>query len=205
MNRQKRTKKEESIESEISSLRRQIAALPSGKLICTRNQNRYKWYLSDGHSQIYLPKAQRAIAEQLARKKYLSCRLHDLQHERYAISLYLRHYHSNFFQTEKLLTEPSGFQELLAPYFKALPQDLLDWSNAPYEHNTKYPEQLTHKTLSGHYVRSKSEALIDLFLYTNHIPFRYECALPLGNGIIYPDFTIRHPTPAISSIGNILV
>ena len=30
-------------------------------------------------------------------------------------------------------------------------------------------------------------------LYTNKIPYRYECKLTLGNVVIYPDFTIRHP------------
>lgn len=30
-------------------------------------------------------------------------------------------------------------------------------------------------------------------LYTNQIPFRYECALSLTSTTIYPDFTIRHP------------
>lgn len=37
------------------------------------------------------------------------------------------------------------------------------------------------------------ELLIDNLLYTNKIPFRYECELQLGASIIYPDFTIRHP------------
>lgn len=30
-------------------------------------------------------------------------------------------------------------------------------------------------------------------LHVKGIPFRYECALPLGDTIVYPDFTIRHP------------
>lgn len=30
-------------------------------------------------------------------------------------------------------------------------------------------------------------------LFSNKIPFRYECALILGTTAIYPDFTIRHP------------
>lgn len=64
---------------------------------------------------------------------------------------------------------------------------------SPYEHNTKYKEQLIHKTSSGNLVRSKSEAMIDMFLYMNRIPFRYECALQLGDTTLYPDFTIRHP------------
>ena len=32
-----------------------------------------------------------------------------------------------------------------------------------------------------------------MFLYRNSIPFRYECALQLGDITFYPDFTIRHP------------
>lgn len=35
--------------------------------------------------------------------------------------------------------------------------------------------------------------MIDLLLYTNRIPFRYECALHLGKVTLYPDFTILHP------------
>ena len=52
---------------------------------------------------------------------------------------------------------------------------------------------LAYKTSSGIMVRSKSETIIDMFLHTNRIPFRYECALHLDNIILHPDFTIRHP------------
>ena len=33
-----------------------------------------------------------------------------------------------------------------------------------------------------------------MVLYTNQVPFRYECALTLGKTVIYPDFTIRDPS-----------
>ena len=36
--------------------------------------------------------------------------------------------------------------------------------------------------------------MISHFLYTNRIPFRYECALNLDTTTLYPDFTIRHPS-----------
>ena len=62
-----------------------------------------------------------------------------------------------------------------------------------YEKNPQHPEHLTYKCCSGHFVRSKSEALIALILHTHRIPFRYECALHLGAVTVYPDFTIRHP------------
>ena len=65
--------------------------------------------------------------------------------------------------------------------------------HSPFEQNQTHPEHLLHKTLSGHTVRSKSESMIDSLLFTNKIPFRYECALTLDTVPIYPDFTIRHP------------
>ena len=33
-----------------------------------------------------------------------------------------------------------------------------------------------------------------MFLYLNKIPFRYECALHLDETVLYPDFTILHPS-----------
>ena len=65
--------------------------------------------------------------------------------------------------------------------------------NAPYQQNPHYKENLIHKTCSGNFVRSKSEVLIDMILFKNKIPFRYECSLSLGSTIYYPDFTILHP------------
>lgn len=171
----------------------QINALPDGKFICTRNQNRYKWYRSNGKNLTYLPKSQRHLAEQLAFKKYLTLELEDAIHEKKALDFYLRHHSNNHGKAVQLLTEVPEYQKLLSSYFRPLNQELLNWMNSPYEHNNKYPEQLTHCTGFGYSVRSKSESLIDLALHTHKIPFRYECALVLGDSKIYPDFTIRHP------------
>lgn len=181
------------LELEIQSVQKQLQMLPEGTLVCSHNQNRYKWYISNGHTKAYLPKKEQQLAEQLAVKKYLTAHKNDLLLEKKAIDSYLKHYNANTRQATKLLTEKSEYQRLLTPYFKPLSQELSDWMNSPYENNTKYPEQLIHKTLSGHYVRSKSEALIAMLLHTNEIPFRYECALHLGETTIFPDFTIRHP------------
>lgn len=81
-----------------------------------------------------------------------------------------------------------------APYFTPLSPELAQWAAAPYDQNPLFPEQRIHKCASGHLVRSKSEAIIDMVLYTNQVPFRYECALTLGKTVIYPDFTIRDPS-----------
>ncbi len=181
------------LEEQIRSLQSKLQTLPSGKIICTRNGNRYKWYQSDGHIPTYIPKKNRSLAEQLALKKYLTEQLKYLTHEKNAIELYLRYHDSNINTAEKMLTDQSEYQKLLSPYFQPTSQKLHDWMTSPYESNSKHPEQLIHKTSSGNFVRSKSEALIDMVLHTNRIPFRYECALHLSESTIYPDFTVRHP------------
>lgn len=171
----------------------QLMKFPPGKLICSHDQGRCKWYQSDGHHKVYIPKNDRVLAQQLAAKKYLSLQLADYQDERQALLGYLRRRKHGSPPAQKLLTDSSEYQKLLTPYFTPLSEELTNWMKSPYERNTLYPEQLIHKSISGNYLRSKSEAMIDMFLYVNKIPFRYECLLMLGETVLYPDFMIRHP------------
>ncbi len=180
------------LHQEITSLQRQIQSLPDGKLICTHNNGYIKWLHSDGHKSTYLPKKQHPLAEQLAVKKYLSLQKDYLTQEQTAINFYLRH-HPKECLAQQLLTETSGYAQLLTPYFSPEHDELHEWSQASYDRNPNYPEQLIHKTGCGISVRSKSEAIIAMLLYTHKIPFRYECSLMLGGITLYPDFTIRHP------------
>lgn len=179
------------LDEQIKSLNSQIESLPEGKIICTPNGTGYKWYRSDGHKSVYIPKSERKLAEQLAIKKYLKQKLENCKQEKIAIDFYLRHHQAS--KAEDLLINKPGYQDLLYPHFKSQSQEIEDWINDSFEQNPKYPENKIHKTSSGNVVRSKSEVLIDLVLYTNKIPFRYECALQIGNFTIYPDFTILHP------------
>lgn len=182
------------LDEQITSLQSKLQTFPPGKLICARNGNRYKWYQSDGHTPTYIPKENHNLAKQLALKKYLSQQLEYLIHEKKAIEFYLRHHDPCIPSAEQMLATNPEYQQLLSPYFQPTSQKMLEWMNSPYESNNKYPEQLIHKTSSGRLVRSKSESLIDMALHANHIPFRYECALHLGDSTVYPDFTIRHPS-----------
>lgn len=179
------------LDKQINSLLSQIKACPKGKLVCAKDRDHYyKWYLSDGHTSVYLPRNKRKLAEQLATKKYLSLVLEDLQNEKKAIDFYLRHHVPS--KAEEFLKTPA-YKELLSPSFKLKSEKLSEWMNSPFDYNNKFPEQRTHQTSSGNSVRSKSEALIDMVLSINKIPFRYECALQFGETTIYPDFTIMHP------------
>lgn len=181
------------LEEQIKSLEAQIAAFPEGDFFCTRNGNYYKWYQTHEKTQTYLSKKEKALAEQLATKKYLTLLSKELINEKNAIDLYLKKHSTVPPASQQLLINNSEYQKLISPLFQPLSQEAIDWMHIPYEHNNKYPELLIHKSLSGNLVRSKSEALIDMLLFTNQIPFRYECALHLGSNTFFPDFTIKHP------------
>lgn len=181
------------LEAEIQTIQRKLDELPEGKLICCQSQNQCKWYCSDGHTRQYIPQKNHILAEQLAYKKYLTLQLQDLISEQNAISFYLRHHPSSFGKSTQLLLENPTYQQLIATQFIPLNEELAIWSQEEYEKNMSYPEALIHKSISGNILRSKSESLIDIILFQHRIPFRYECALHLGDTILYPDFTIRHP------------
>ena len=75
----------------ISDIQQQLKQLPHGKLIISHNGENIKWYSSDGHSKKYIPKSDRALAEQLALRKYLTSLLEELLQEKKAIAFYDRH------------------------------------------------------------------------------------------------------------------
>lgn len=180
------------LEQEIKSIETNLNSLPTGKLICAKCGKYTKWYQSDGHHSTYLPKKEKALAQQLAYKKYLSLKLKEIKQEKSALAFYLRH-HSKESPSHLLLTREPGYSELLMSYFTPSSDELTNWMSEPYEKNPFHPELCIHKTSNGDFVRSKSEAMIAMLLHTNQIPFRYEASLSLDETILYPDFTIRHP------------
>ncbi len=183
----------EKLEKEIKAIQLKLKDFPEGKFICAVNGANYKWYRSDGHKSVYIPKSERALAEQLAHKKYLELQLKNMQQEKHAIDSYLKLSNPNANQTELDFFTSPKYQDLLTHISSPLSMELQEWMNSPYEKNKKYQENLIYKAASGNMVRSKSERLIDMILSRRKIPFRYEFLLQLGELFLYPDFTIRHP------------
>ena len=70
------------LEEQIKLIESQLKQLPDGKLICKRNDKRYKWYYNKDGKQIYIPKKERKFAEKLAARKYLEHLHEDLLHEK---------------------------------------------------------------------------------------------------------------------------
>lgn len=180
------------LEQQIQDIRHQISTLPQGKLIITKNKSNYKWYVKDEKGLTYLPKSQRACAMELARKKYLSHKLNDLTFTRNELKRTLQDNPRPLKHADQLLLDPR-YHELLASDFTLTDQELIEWSQEPYEKNANYSDQLIHRSISGNIVRSKSEVIIDMTLFMNQIPFRYEAPLIINSNTFYPDFTILHP------------
>ena len=186
-------KEHKKIGNRINALQSQLKTLPDGKLVCASNGKWKKWYHSTKQGTTYLPKKNRKLAEDLAYKKYVLLQLENLNCEKEAINLYLDHHDQNARQREEELFYSPDFHSLLQARLTPLSEELQTWMTMPYNKNTNHPENLNNKAYSGNMVRSKSEVLIDMFLFKNKIPFRYEAILQLNKTILYPDFTIRHP------------
>lgn len=182
-----------SIQSQITQIQSELKNLPEGKLLISQDGKYRKWYVSDGHTKEYISKKNRPFAEQLAQKKYLMTRLEELLREKRALDAYLQIQSENERYPEVSIPSDPEYAQLLSSYFKPATDGMRQWADEEYERNLNYPEHLIHKASSGILVRSKSEAMIERFLYTNKIPFRYECALCIDHVTFYPDFTILHP------------
>ncbi len=181
------------LSKEITSLKQQIAGLPEGRLLCTKNNGRIKWYLSNGYHPIYLSKKEKVLAQKLALKKYYLLRLKELTNQWEAIQHFLEKNARQPSEAEKLLCEDSSYRPLLAESFQTFSSNIQAWLAEPYEKNSYYPENLIHRTLANHMVRSKSEVIIANALFHHHIPYRYECAFHCKSQTLFPDFTILHP------------
>lgn len=186
-------KESQQLEREIKLIKAKIKKLPKGKLVFSHTGKYCKWYQSDGKNKIYIPKKSKQLAEELALKKYLFIQLEDISSRKEIIDNCLQYQNTEKKTADQLLEESSDYQKLLSPYFESKKSELEEWKQASYKRNKKNPENLVHKSISGNILRSKSEALIDVMLYTSHIPYRYEEVIQLGNKVVAPDFTIKHP------------
>lgn len=181
------------VEKKVLQLEEELCEYPEGELQCVNNGSYNKWFYKLGKEKKYLPKEHKILAQQLATKKYLLLQIKDLLEEKQAIDLYLKHRKIHPSKAEALLMDKSEFRTLISAQSNVSNEEIIDWQNSPYVQNENYPQQKMYKTVTGQYVRSKSEVIISMILHKYHIPFRYECALRLGERVIYPDFTIKHP------------
>lgn len=177
------------LQEQIQADQEELKRYPLGKLTYSKTGKYIKYFVSIDGEQTYIPKKSRNLAVQLANKKYIQQRIAENQ----TIFKLLSQELSKFkISSEDILANPA-YYDLLKSRFELEDPSLYDWMISKYEKNHSYPETLIFKCASGNVVRSKSESLIDTFLFQNKIPYRYECALEIDNVIVFPDFTIMHP------------
>ena len=171
----------------------ELKKAPAGRISIQKRGDYYRWYLYKDQKRQYLTKRSKQKAEDRAYKLYLETELEDVAQKLFALESFLNLYGSRSNRAETLLEENPAIRELISPRLLAMPDDLERWANEKYEKSTKHPEHLKFPTVRGEMVRSKSEALISYVLVQNHIPYRYECALPVNGETFHPDFTILRP------------
>ena len=186
------SKELESLDSRISDLKDQISNLPDGHLSILKNGTYIRFAKYHKGVRSYIPKNDHQLIGQFVRKKYLSALLEDSIQEQKSLHAYLDNYQNYSSHVSRILDDPIT-HNVLRDYLTPLSDELKEWANAPFDSNPYCPEQLRHTCLSGNKVRSKSEVFIDQALFLHRVPYRYESALQLDSGTIYPDFTVRHP------------
>jgi uncharacterized protein YqgQ len=173
-------------ENEIEMIKRELEKLPDSHL--TKNKSRY--YETTGTVQKGITKNKSRVM-QLARKAYLSKRLKHLEW-----NCSLMEKQSPRYKKE----DPMEIIRELPSFYRALPisyffhHSVYDQLEKTPKGSAGYSDELIYLTLSGIYVRSKSERTIADALYQSEIPFRYETALKIDGSVRYPDFTIYRPS-----------
>lgn len=185
------------LEEKTAEMQAFLKSAPEGSLVCRYSkQKRWRYFRSDHEKQEYIHKSNRDLAVKLALKKLFKKMIISAEKEKTALthlsSVYGR-YEKDIF---KFFSDNPGCASLIQE--KAADSNVSDrvkaWKQEEYKKNPYYPEYLTHKTLKGEKVRSKSEAFIADVLYLAGIPYRYECQLVVGGDVFYPDFMIMDPS-----------
>ena len=188
------SKKLNRLDQRIKEIKSQLECLPEGalRISCQTGHFYYRYRLPDS-SVHYIPKSNCELASDLAFRKYLELQMKDLTIYRDALSKCEKNLSGLENHAYRYLQENKGVRELLKDRFPVQNAPLAVWAAQPPCEDAPFQENRIFKCLNGIKMRSKSENLIGDRLHLAKIPFRYEDPLRLGNQIIYPDFTIRHP------------
>jgi hypothetical protein len=172
-------------------LEKEISNLPAGELSIYNNNGSDRWYVVANNTREYLPKKNKSIAIQLAKKKFLELQANSIKNTKRMYEYFLD-YDDNTVESLEDFYQNTKFMELLQSN-DDVDATILQWQTTNYKKNPNYPEHLSYKCPSGNVVRSKSEVFIDMALNKRSIPYRYECELVLDGNKYYPDFTFINP------------
>lgn len=196
------------LESENSRTSKQLALISNaekcnikGSLKTMKKRNRYYYVLQHYDSLkkkfvcTYIRVADVDIAKKVANRDYLRDVEKVLRAKKQAIEQLLNNDYDALIDDcyGKL---DDGRKAIVTPLEESVQARINEWNNAVYLPNNSYPETLIHPTERGEMVRSKSEAWIADYLYSQRefLDYRYEKPLQVVMDkkivTIHPDFTI---------------
>lgn len=179
----------EVIERMMREIENRIRVLPDGKIYIRHNGGRPYYYLkTDGSGEKILKKDDERIAL-LIQKDYLQKSLKDLKKELESVNRMQKIYTGRVAE-EKFAGLTDERQRIVKPITLNDGQFIQRWQEIPFTPKPVDPDIPVYLTMRGERVRSKSEMIIADRLYTNGIPYKYECPLQVGKKTIHPDFSI---------------
>lgn len=193
---------EKRLEKLSESLEEKLKQAPDGKLNVYKRGNKWRWYIRLGQNsqavRLCAAKVDKQVLKKLAEKEADRRKLVDVKQQleaisRYKSAYYKKHQDGKFLlqsRFEALRTYSPGMWELL------FDSELVQWEKADYAQLQRYQDQKKTVSNRGLVTRSKSESIIATVLEDMEIPFHYEEQLMVGNTVLYPDFTLRHPQTA---------
>lgn len=178
----------------IDDMQSTLADLPQGRLHSVKFSGKNYYYLrSNANKEKYIGTEEHELVQKLKARRFAEYSLSVAKKDEKLLCSLIKNYEpfSPEYITSKL---PRIYRTKTAEYIEGI--DFMcasDWAEAPYPRNSNYAGQLTHLTLKGDFVRSKSEAIIANLLFSKNIPYRYEEEISLGSRIFAPDFIIAVP------------
>lgn len=181
----------EHLMSMIDRLEKKIKSLPEGNIYIKHAGKRRYYYLYNGDysKEKLLGKNDKKLIDDLLQKKYLMMVLVNSKEEADLLKKTLDKY-PKVIAEETFNQLDEAHKERIKPIVATDEQFVSEWLNQPYTPKPFKQGDSYFETLRGERVRSKSEVIIADRLFTNGIPYKYECPLMVGQNTIYPDFTL---------------
>lgn len=181
------------LQKRLKNVNNEISLLPEGILNCSMRGGKtvYSYAITqNGNRKRTVITNNDVMISSLARKEYLRAERDIIEHNIELLTKieerYIEVTEDNVFRKIK-----KAYKDLPEKYFLSNCREEGSWGECAYEQSCYKPENKIHVTSRGLKVRSKSELIICENLYANHVEFRYEQILKIGDKTFAPDFTIK--------------
>lgn len=189
-----------------AGIKEKLSYLPKEKLYTMKSGKRIMYYTisdkdsadqdssckaSHGNKKIYISKNQKEYLIKLQKKNYYSQVLKTADKEIRSLEKALKQLIQDNDTDSVYLKLKTEQKTLIAPYVEGLnKKDLEKWQNDFMTHRN-IADKSCLITKGGTRVRSKSELIIAERFETYGLPYKYECAIFVGDkDVWFPDFTV---------------